>query len=470
MSPGTSFACSVAYALLAIAVIAFERRRIRVRGPDVVSVFVGLFLAQCVFPGIVIYCLLPFCTPSVQTNNIFFDRVYHALNPPAALLVFGLTAWFFVFFHFGAKLGRRLLNFAPGNIPTGSAFVVSISICRLAIVLCFGTVFTLIAFWLLGDSFITRYVNLIQVRAHSEDTEGNLLASYSLSLTQTWGWLATLALFVVRDGTSRRWRWILCLCLVIVFAILGVSRRAIFIPLALYYFSALLYTSRWRVRLIAAGLVPVVAWVAFGKALLAAVAFGGTVDWSSGRYQSLAEAGIRVSSEIGITIVESLGSVSLLHIEPRFGVDHLLSIAHRIPARLLGFDLSFSERIVRVTTTVFAGSDEEDIPPGLFGQMWLDFGVFGPLFWGVLLGVQVSVIQYLYERVWRYRTATGLCALLVFVVALPLNTGSYDFTFSVDMVTLACVLWLVARCELVRYTGTPEWALRPPSVEARGTG
>ena len=463
MSPESSVACAVAYALLAAAVIAFEWRRIRASGPDVISVFVGLFLAQCVFPGIVIYSLLPLCAPGVHTDNVFFDRAYRALDLPAAVLVLALTAWFVVFFQCGAQLGRRLLKLIPGDIPAGSTLVVSISKRWLAIVLCVGTVFTLVSFWLMGDSFVDRYAMLIQVRAHSAETEGNLLASYTLALTQTWGWLAILALFLVRDGRGRHWRWLLCLLLVILFAVLGVSRRAIFIPLALYYFSALLYSSRWRVRLIATALVPVVIWVAFGKEILAAIAFGGKVEVVSSQYQSLAEAGIRASSEIGITLVESLGSINLLDIDPRFGMDHLLSIVHRIPVRIFGFDVTMPERIVRVSTTVFAGSDEEDIPPGLFGQMWLDFGVLGPLFWGILLGVQVSVVQFLYERVWRSRAAAGLCALLVFVVALPVNTGSYDFTFGVDMVTLACVLWLAVRGGLVVYRGTPGWALRAPA-------
>lgn len=466
MIPESSVACSIAYALLAVAAIAFERRRIRLSGPDVLSVFVGLFLAQCVFPGIVIYSLLPLCGPSVHTGNVFFDRAYRALDLPAALLVFGLTAWFLVFFHCGAHLGRRLLKLIPGDIPEGSAFVVSVSIRWLAVALGFGTVFTLISFWLLGDSFVDRYAMLIQVRAHSAETEGNLLASYTLALTQTWGWLAILALFLVRDGRGRQWRWLLCLGLVVLFAIMGVSRRAIFIPLALYYFSALLYSSRWRMKLIAAGLVPIIIWVAFGKEILAAIAFGGKVDVVSAQYQSLAEAGIRASSEIGITLVESIGSINLLDIGPRFGIDHLFSIVHRIPVRIFGFDVNMPERIVRVSTAIFAGSDEEDIPPGLFGQMWLDFGVLGPVFWGILLGIQVSIVQFLYERVWRSRAAAGLCALLVFVVALPVNTGSYDFTFGVDMVTLACVLWLAVRSGLVLYRGTPDWVLRPPAREA----
>ena len=92
----------------------------------------------------------------------------------------------------------------------------------------------------------------------------------------------------------------------------------------------------------------------------------------------------------------------------------------------------------------FADVGSQDIPPGLLGQMWLDFGVAGPVIWGLVFGLQMSVIQFFFERTRRTRQSAAVFMLLVFVVALPLNSGSFDFTFSVDIITLAAVLlWCV---------------------------
>jgi hypothetical protein len=59
-----------------------------------------------------------------------------------------------------------------------------------------------------------------------------------------------------------------------------------------------------------------------------------------------------------------------------------------------------------LSTGAFVGAEELDIPPGIVGQMWLDFGVLGPLFFfggdgafGWLLGwLQTQFICY--EKSW----------------------------------------------------------------------
>jgi len=150
---------------------------------------------------------------------------------------------------------------------------------------------------------------------------------------------------------------------------------------------------------------------------------------------------LRAFSEVGISNVESLGTVAFVDLKLRFGVDHLLSAARRVPEGMFGLDFDFPERVVRYTTTVFAGPEEADIPPGFFGQMWLDFGVFGPPVWGVLFGLQMSIVQVFYRLLRASWQSSAVIALTVFVVALPLNTGSFDFTFSIDIIALAAALW-----------------------------
>jgi hypothetical protein len=193
-------------------------------------------------------------------------------------------------------------------------------------------------------------------------------------------------------------------------------------------------------RAILAMSVPIIIWVAYGKEILSGIAFGGTIEDVTARYESSASAFLRASCEQGLTIVESLGTLTLLPDHLRLGVDHLLSIAQRFPHRLLGFDIDYPKRIVRIATEAFAAPETQDIPPGLAGQMWLDFRVFGPMVWGIVLGAQMSVAQFLFESFERRRDSCALVALFVFIIALPINTGSYDFTFAVDVIATVCAL------------------------------
>ena len=82
--------------------------------------------------------------------------------------------------------------------------------------------------------------------------------------------------------------------------------------------------------------------------------------------------------------------------------------------------------------------------------MWLDFGVFGPIFWAMLFGFQMSIVQRVFGVTIVTRQAAAAFALVTFVVALPLNTGSYDFTFSVDIFVLLLAVLLTFKLVRVR--------------------
>jgi hypothetical protein len=119
---------------------------------------------------------------------------------------------------------------------------------------------------------------------------------------------------------------------------------------------------------------------------------------------------------------------------------------------MLGWDFNFPERIVRISTEAFADPYAQDIPPGLFGQMWLDFRVLGPAVWGVMFGLQVALVQVLFEKTQKTLQSCAVFVLIIFVVALPIGTGSFDFTFSVDIIALALSL---AMCVRFQRAGNP---------------
>jgi hypothetical protein len=162
-------------------------------------------------------------------------------------------------------------------------------------------------------------------------------------------------------------------------------------------------------------------------------------------YASWQSAFLRAASDIGITVIESLGTMQFLHLDPRLGMDHLIAMVRIVPEQSLGFDFDFPERIVRISTAAFDGAQELDVPPGLLGQMWLDFRLAGPVVWGIVFGLQMSVVQFFFERARCTRQSSAIFVLLVFVVALPLNSGSFDFSFSVDIIAIIAALFACVR-------------------------
>ena len=174
-----------------------------------------------------------------------------------------------------------------------------------------------------------------------------------------------------------------------------------------------------------------------------------------GRYQTLTSGVLRTASDMGITVVESLGSLNLLHMPPRFGVDHVLSIMRGAPIgwfmHWLGQDRAMPIRVVRLSTQAFSTPNDQDIPPGLFGQMWLDFRLFGPIAWALGFAAQLSIVQWAFAMTIHTREAIAALVLATFIIALPLNTGSYDFSFSTDMVVLMLCLLFSYQVVRVRF-------------------
>jgi hypothetical protein len=93
------------------------------------------------------------------------------------------------------------------------------------------------------------------------------------------------------------------------------------------------------------------------------------------------------------------------------------------PERTLGFEVDYPERIVRISTTALDDPDAADLPPGCSGRCGWIFRLAGPVLWGIVFGLQLSVIQFLFQRTRCTRQSSVVFVVLVFIVALPLNTG-----------------------------------------------
>ena len=291
----------------------------------------------------------------------------------------------------------------------------------------------------LGSSVIDGYKLLIQFRNLDEAIERNFVNANLFSLTQTFLFLALLGPFVSRKGDKVSSHWPVWLLVIVALALLCVSRRSMVIAGLICLFALLLAKQKVKFRY----------WLGLACIGLAAVFIGKNIlhylSEDSGALvrpeRSIPDDILYVSSDVGITVTESLGTVALVDMPLRFGVDHAYSIMRRFPTGILGWENPvLPERIVRVTTSIFVGPKEADIPPGLFGQMWLDFQFAGPFIYGLYWGIGLGVLEHIRKRFILDLQSSSIFALVLFVYCLPLNTGSLDFTFSVDIIVLAFLL------------------------------
>jgi hypothetical protein len=427
-----------AYAAFTLGVLLFEIHRTRASGIDAISIFVAIFLLQCCFSAIAIFGLLPFVDRDNPTSVYAFNKILGQIDVTTGLLVFTLTAAFLLSFYLGCMLGRAGLARLWPRPP--DVLLVSVRKWRISLTLLLGLALTIFSFMLLDDTMTGRYIKLVMLRSNDPTFVRTALNANAFSLTETWAWLTVIAIFCFIEARWRRILLPIFVAIAVLFALFGVSRRALFIPILMSYLTIALYSNKWRLRWILAAALPLVFWVAFGKNLIAAVAYGGSVDTVAAMYQSWQSAVIRAASDVGITVVESAGTVELIDLPPRLGGDHVLSMMKIFPERTLGLEVDYPERIVRISTAALDSPDAADLPPGLMGQMWLDFRLAGPLLWGIAFGLQISVIQWFFERTRCSRQSSAFFVVLVFIVALPLNTGSFDFTFSVNIVAIAIFL------------------------------
>lgn len=429
--------------MVAGAVALFEVVRINRGGPDSLTLFMLIFAIQCLFPMTCLALLYFFSPSGLVTGNPFFDRVYEFVGPVELSLVIAFAGSFAAFTYLSYAVVFAGLNPLMRRLPLGR---IGVRLPLYVIIVVVGLLSGLYLILSFGGGLVEGYRSLILFRNLDPGIERNFVNANLFSLTQTFLFIGMLAPFVAgRDGRIAR-TWPLWMAVVVVLALFGVSRRAFFIPIIFFMLVIVLRGGRVGIVFLAlasmfAGLV-----VVFGKTLLAAIAgSGGELEIDAG---SAATYLLLFVSDVGITVVESLATLVMIELPYRFGIDHLFSILRRIPSGAMGFETPFlPERIVRHSTEVFLSPDALDIPPGLFGQMWIDFGILGPVFYGIAAGALFGWVEAVRRSFANDWPAAALFSLLVFVLALPVNSGSLDFTFSVDIFVLAllCLAFIRVR-------------------------
>lgn len=426
----------VVFSMISLAVAILEFARTKRTGPDLLSFFILMFAVQILIPGIAISLILAAAPPPV-TGLPFFDRLYGDLSAAEVLISAALTTFFVfsLYIAFLATTGGWRRAYRP---PTMS---ITLHRGRVWLVVAIGLLSSLILLGRLSpNGFWEGYRALILFRAQDPSVyKPSFLTANLFALTQTF---ALFSIFTITATyKSRRLRTFSCaLAVVALLGVMTASRRGIALQAILVCFTFMLARKIWYVGIATTLFAICFPLLVFGKSFLALLATGRTF---AEIVEVLAGADVVGSflagmSYLGMTLTSSWATLMYLDIPTRFGADHLLAALRFLPLGVLGYDEStlFPERIVRMSTAALLGEDQLDIPPGLLGAMWLDGWVFGPIVWGGLYGAVIGLMQSAYNRFENSIEAAGVFVILLFVVALPLNTGSLDFNFSVDMLFL----------------------------------
>lgn len=423
------------YVALGVGVWVIESAEFRRRGFGIHQIVLSFFFIYVIFPSAVMHAVLAYDT-TISTGVGFFDRTVGSIEFQHSLIVFFLNFIFIKFFYFAkwmlyperaehsARADKRVVRF---NEATLWSFIgIGAVVC-----LCF--------FYGLGTNFSERYSALILFRNLSDGSDRNFFTANAFSITQTFSWLCAGLSFYYIAGRKMKMA-VLSLLLCLMFSFLMGSRRGFVFPILILYFCSALYYGRlyfWRVF----SIIPlVVAWVAVGKELTGSFAYSSGGYSVDAMYASYLGALLRSACDIGITQVQSYAVFQNFDLSFRLGFDHILSLLRLLPEGVLGFPDLFPERITRITTTTFESLDAADIPPGLIGASWLDFPILGAAAWGAGIAYMCWVVNVF--RNGHVKTPALIVCTVIFaiIVAMPINTGSFDFTFTVDIFVLMCVL------------------------------
>jgi hypothetical protein len=438
---------SAFYFCLTVLLFCLERNRTRRKGPDLLSLFVVVFALQNIIPGVVICFLLSQYAHPPDLQNELFDHVYQHISPTyiflSAVMSLGFLLSLYIFYN---KLYSRYAQ-TMRDPPRESLQVVP---SRLWLVTLLGVSSSYFLLKSMGQgSLLNSYGALVLFRSGA-GVSRNFVNANLFSLTQTFALLSIIPFvyLVFRPGgIGKALRVCVATAGVIVFSLLCVSRRALPLDILLIYFTLVIVNKKWYLRFGGLAFLLFLPVLIYGKAVIFSIGAGGNLQGvlEAVKTTSVSDALLGGFTYLGITLVSSWATFMFLDIPFRFGVDHILSMLSRIPLGSMGFDKDaiFPERIVRISTRTFVDSNAQDIPPGLMGQMWLDFGIFGPVIWGMMFAAALSFMQIRFDGKQKTPQAVAFFMICLYILSLPLNNGSFDYVFSVDIFFLVLFLLIV---------------------------
>lgn len=436
---------SLLYIVLLVIVYFVERKR--TKGWDIDPLFVCVLFGAIylLVPGMVIHLVLWLGDQNISTGVYFFDRVYRDLDYLTSLTVFVFTSLFFVGLYFtilnitpqkqtGEKK-RRYEILAKDYVSLLIAVVLLLALVRFSINL--------------GSGVDEILASLVLFRNNWDDPTKSAFDANMYSLTQAIAWYSCV-MFVVYFVRKRYLLVSLFGAVMLFSTALQVSRRAILFIIIIVMLVYIHEKKRLPILVIVSVLPFAVFWIAYGEELFGMLAWNTSFEDVMGQYNGAAGQLLRAFSEVGISQVQSLATLLYIDLPPRLASDHFLSLFRFFPERTLGINIEWPERIVRYSTRIFIDSNSNDVPPGLMGQSWLDFRVFGAFIFGCFIGMQARALTYFQSIIVPSTFRAAFFSTMAIIIAMPINSGTYDFFFSVDIMAVVVLLLVSARFVAVK--------------------
>ncbi len=406
---------------------------------DSITIFLIYYYIQIVIPSAVFTINFFFFSFS-NTGNFFFDKVLSQVDELNIFHVNSLGIVFLLTFYVVCNISLR------SNVIDsckGKYFLIArkYNILLLTLLGLLSGVYLVLSLSN-GQGFFKGYANLISFRALSESVERNFVNSNLFSLTQSFLLISILSFFCFCNEKCGFFKKYIFIILIITLALFCVSRRSFLIPFLMVITTRLLYEGKLNYikYLKVLGLLSVI--VIFGKDLLSIIAGSRTAPLETDSFSSW-EFLVKLCCDVGITVVESFATVMFMSDYYRYGLDHMVSILQIIPEGIIGFEMNLPERIVRVSTEIFTDANQADIPPGFLGQMWLDYRYFGPVMYAFIFSVGILIIEFSRISLIKTMETSSFFALVMFIFCLPINSGSFDFNFSVDIIFVTVLIPLM---------------------------
>lgn len=435
------------YLMFALAIIAYELNREKTILIDQLSVASIFYLANIVVPAVLIHMILD--TGSVKAYSVahlqLVDIYYHLVQPIDKWIVLLGS----IIAYLGLVIGYKY--FECRGLPKQKAVIRTEAPLRVTWIILFFVFCGLMLVY--GNSLMP-----------GDPIEGLLLSTYFRSedpfyafernvvnaniYSSIHAFLLVSVLGYALSDEKRRGAFVflaLTFCFVLIDAIASGARRILLIAAIIIYMYIANRSGKYKIYYLLPVLLVSGPLLYFGKPILRNLT-DFDADLIVGSDVTFLQQALTAAYETGIGHVESLGTLTFYDGIPRFGLDHVFSVLRRIPFGTFGLEKPWPERMVRIATEYLTGDPTaQDVPPGYIGQCWIDLPFIGFFIFPALHGAVFALVERGFKSIDLPKSPFYLMVYLIvgYIVALPFNSGSLDFIFSVDIVLAGLLILLL---------------------------
>lgn len=434
-----SYLLSILYTIVLLIIFNSEYNKFKNKNLDFFSIISIIFAINVIVPPIIVYL----CFGSYKQGNILILNVFNNAQWSDHLLLFVLTtiSWFMI------KIGYYTANKKYYKNPNSLIYLKS-KFPKLI------GVFSIIILFLAIFGFIGNFGGFnIEIIFSSNLYRAGLIEGESAAAASIYFQLLNIFLFattfysfnfIKNKNLAKLWLMLEFITVFFIMLIFG-ARRIIIIWLLVKILLSLFKNNKIDLKLLFLSIFLCYFVISFGETLMYLLGTGNVISSQSiENNNSLSDSLFNVSSEIGVSFIESLGMIALYKGGYRYGLDSIVFVLSLVPERMIGLEIEWPERFVRYTTQLLStDKDAADVPPGFIGYMWVNLGSFGVILQSFIYGAFGGLIASILNPLRRYVLGIYLYVLYAFLYAFLVNSGNWEFWFKDYLLTFFLVLVLI---------------------------